>query len=192
MLGKRLRIDFSEDAGYAWFTTTEVYTASEEKHVVRVPEGFRMEDLHQAVLATGWVREANEDSLLVDRDVDCLRLGCLVEEMLFVVEVPAREDNESDGLCRSRLKRVRERMRRFSEESLTCWELAWLEIMVREDLADLVRTSEMIWGTEPIRLDVCPVIEHRLEQLRLRRKATMTPRLTPSERQPRPANRSAG
>jgi hypothetical protein len=69
--------------------------------------------------------------------------------------------------------------------AMSLWSYAWLDLIVREDIADAARSHEDLWTREAVILDARSTIRRRIDELRQRaadfRDAAATRRMAPSQ-----------
>ncbi len=122
------------------------------KDLVRLRAGFELQHVREALLATGLVQRG--DRLLLISDDPDLQLGALVEQIFSYFELPERP--------RVTVQQVQAAVHVLVEpraaDPIPLWAYAWLDISVREELADSARAASRIWSDAEL---VLP-----LEQLR--------------------------
>jgi hypothetical protein len=122
--------------------------------LLELPPRFTLADVYEAALATGLVISRNRE-LFCSATTGCNALARYTDEMLGYFDRPGRPG--------TRLKRIlRQLDDHFElEEALEPVRVAWLDVILREDIADAARSEVDPWGTDRL------VIE--LERLRDRR-----------------------
>jgi hypothetical protein len=143
---------------------------------------FTCLDVRAALLATGWVEERKDELHLVNW-IGCATIGEIVQEMFSYFD---RADQP-----REELLKVIEAVESLAPsgaalELIPIWAYAWLDLIVREDLADEARSAGDVWRERTIKLTT--------EQHCRERVAELIARYTPSDlRQPlAPSQRQRG
>lgn len=148
MLLGRLLIEFHQERRWVTF---------HKKGAVDQPFGFRLDDAFDtsdvvaAACATGWVVRRNDDCW-VSSKIDCEALGDFVNEMLFYFF--------RSGEPRPELVRLREHIKQFwndgdqPQSPLSLWASAYLDLKVRERLAEQARQAEDVLGQPVLQLSV--------------------------------------
>jgi hypothetical protein len=139
------------------------------QYALELRRGFSILDVRAAVLATGWVEEKSDELHLVTW-ISCLALGDFVQEMFSYF-------NRADE-PREELLRVVEAVEALAPASaplelIPIWAYAWLDLIVREDLADDARSIADVWPQQTIKLTS--------EQHCRERAAELIARYTPSD-----------
>ena len=141
---------------------------------------FTVDDVAEALLATGWVQRG-ADHQLVSAGKSCRALGDVVTE-LFTYFVRRNEP-------RAALLRVQEAVAEYESvrelaPRIPLWAYAWLDLVVREDLADEARSAQSVWEQRPLTLRTQEHCDRRVQELvaRYAETAAKTGRMTPSRR----------
>ncbi len=142
-------------------------------------EGFSLADLHTAIVATGWARVEDQHYRL-----DCnVRVDFLVDvlgNMLNLFEAPQQPSLQLQ-VVRTALA---EHQNSFcSDIAIPDWALAWLDVIVREDIADEARCSAQIWSQANLSVECLSHRERRIKELLIRYSQPamgVQPRLAPS------------
>ncbi len=137
-----------DEHGWAWLrcrTSDQV-----EEHGFALRAGFDVYHVWEAVLATGWVaRQA--DGYELAGTITCGQLRDVTAEMFAHFTRP-----EEPG---PQLRHIARRLAALDLDpplpaDLSWWALAWLDVMLREDLADAARSAEAIWSDNILTLDI--------------------------------------
>jgi hypothetical protein len=182
MYRQTLTLDRDEN-GWVWLRCT-CSSDRVEEHGFALRGEFAVQDVWEAALATGWVREQDEQ-YVVD-DVSCAKLRDVVAEMFGYFDGP--------GHPRGRLLRVKQAVSEYfivqdTQPVIPLWAYAWLDVMVREEVADEARSAEDMWRDSPLMIDVERYCQRRVEALVRRyagigQVATADPtKMAPSRRQ---------
>jgi len=141
-------------------------------------EGFSIEFLREALLATGWVR-SDGDQFRLTSHVRTEFLCDVLSDMLNLFDAPDQPSRE--------LRDVAAAVANYQIElgsaiDVPLLALAWLDAMVREDIADEARSALRTWSKESIPVECQAHRERRMKEL-LQRYAAAEPaavRLAPS------------
>lgn len=188
MRDQLLQLDYDRgDPDWFVLRVIEPQSGREVSHVLLPSEGFQLNQLREALQATDWVAAAG-DQLLLHSDRQLAALGQVVGAMFDYYVSP--------GQPSQRLLRVRDQVNagqavRDSGLQFPLFAYAWLDLMVRDDLADEARSAGDVWNCDHVQIDVRRVRDRRVEQLVQRYSAAQTSpgRLAPSGRR-RSANNS--
>lgn len=184
MRDNQLQVAYDDD-DTAWFVLTELdgVTGQQEAKVLLASQGFGLHHLCDALLATGSVRR-DEDRLMMRSDVTAVSLREIVSEMFeyFVAPgVPSRELLDVQTTV-DNFDFVRE-----SHVRISLFAYAWLDIVVREELAEEARRTFNLWRRSHLEIDTQRICQRQLEQLvnRCRQEAALSSqsRMAPSTRQ---------
>jgi hypothetical protein len=122
--------------------------------------GFKLKDLIAALLATGWVRE-RAGTLVVDRSVNCQRLADFVEEMLDYFDGPGRPTSRLLDVERTVAARLGDAL----PGTVPLEAFAWLDLVVREEVADVARSVADVWSNAVLTIRVAEIRDRRLREL---------------------------
>lgn len=130
----------------------------------RLDNQMNMDDVVAAACATGWV-VCHDGRYWVGDSVDCEALSEYVNEMLFYFV--------RSGEPRKELLRLVDPITRYWNESrqrqaLSLWACAYLDLAVREDLAEQTSQVENLWCEPFVELEVERHCRRRVEQLAAR------------------------
>jgi hypothetical protein len=123
-----------------------------------LPLRFTLADVCEAALATGLVVERNHQ-LFLDAATGCKTLAVYIDRMLGYFD---RSDSPGKELERV-IQHVRSRF--DAEETLSLWCFAWLDLIVREDIADAARNEADPWRTDRLDLDIAKARDRRVGQV---------------------------
>ena len=122
---------------------------------------FAPGDLEDVALATGWVQR-ERDQLRLRSDVSPAQLAEVVEEILTYFDAP-------DVPC-SNVLSVKEAVGEYSivQESsieIPLFAYAWVDVCVRDEIADLARNEVDVWAAEQPSVDCESICEKWVENL---------------------------
>lgn len=145
MLSDQLTIGYDDSDGWVTFDKKSPY-GNVDTDCFQLRNRFTIDHVHQAVLATGWV-ERRSEGYAADSNVRCKDLRETVEEMFFYFDGPERPS--------SRLLQIKEAVGKYSivqdaNLDIPLWAYAWLDLMVRDDIADQARCVEDIWSNRQL------------------------------------------
>ena len=148
------------DAGRIWLVARAANADLEFSHPI-YSSSFSADDLHQVLLATPWVI-AQGGQLQLINDVWHKHLADVAEKMLGYFDGP-------DEPCQ-RLLDVKQAVSEYdsvreSSLELPLYAYAWLDVMVREELADAARTAHDIWTQDVLPLDCAAVCNRHVNDL---------------------------
>jgi hypothetical protein len=181
MLQDKLTIDFDEEQGWVAFCLTSPYGDERKSSFTLRRDGFSIDDIREATLATGWV-EQRDDALAVTGDVSGATLANFVSKMIAYFEAPGLPNKELLGIKDA----VDEYYILQDAEPpvvIPLFAYAWLDLIVREDLADDARSADNVWSGKDLMIDVDKHCDYRVDEL-VRRYITgsVTRRMAASER----------
>ena len=149
-----------EKAGRIWLIARASNADLQFSHPI-YSSTFNAADLHQVLIATPWVTE-HEGHLRLKNDVWHKNLADVVEEMLTYFDAP---DEPQQRLLEVKLAVKECDVVQESSLEFSIYAYAWLDVMIREDLADEARTAHDIWLNDAISIDCKAVCNRRVEQL---------------------------
>ena len=172
MIGDKLTLDYKPDEGIVWLIVTST-SGLQHKELILLRNGFGPEDIREAVIATGWVEPVGGE-LQLTSDISCESLRDVVEAMLgYFVEpgVPGIELREIMSAV-SEFDSVHELRR-----AISLYAYAWLDVMVRDDLADEARSTHRIWQHSEVVIDLARNCDRRVKELvaRYSKRTTLGP-----------------
>ena len=143
-----------------------------------LPTGFTLEQVESALLATGWVERRDSGYVLVD-EIACQSFADTLAEMLRYVD--------ASGAPSAKLGDVRAAAEHYLEaqvlQHIPLWALAWLDVMVRGDVADAARSVENLWSQPQVIINIEPHARQRFTHLATRYAAAAdAPRQAPARR----------
>ena len=154
-----IAMELDEDGKWVVFRRTHREQGGDfARGLVEIPPRYTLADVSAAALATGLV-VARNDHFLLDATTGCNALASYIDRLFGYFEKPGKPGPE--------LKRVIEQVReRFEvDETLPLWSFAWLDLIVRDDLADAARSEADPWAADKVTLDLAKVRDRRLEQV---------------------------
>ncbi len=161
MYYERIMIDADVD-GWVRFTRTHGFGAGNSHDSLEIPPGFVFDDILAAIDATGWVVERGGERWIQDH-IGCDQLVRTVERMLSYF---TRSDEATDEL-RDIKDQVDARLKDAVDEvEIPLWACAWLDVVLREDLADAARSASAPWEHDRLTIDVGKLRDTRIRELR--------------------------
>jgi hypothetical protein len=174
-----IAIELDEDERWVVFRRTRREQRGEfARDLMQLPPGFTLPDVLEAALATGLV-VAKNSSLFLDAKTGCNDLAKYIDAMLSYFQAPEKPA--------PRLARVVKQIRRqFDADELPLWSFAWLDLVVREDIAEAARENVDPWGADRLELEFAAVRDGRvaeaIDAYRARSEAPGERRLAKSKR----------
>jgi hypothetical protein len=176
MINDELLIDFEESTQLARLANG---SNKADKGLIIVPSGFTLTDLHEALLATGYVRDIGNSLRLGDL-ISADQLADMVSGMLGLFAAP--------GVPTNGLLEVQTAVEDFqsgveSNASIPLMAIAWLDYIVRQDIADESRNSAEIWSKNKYVVETKAHKDLRIKQLVARYSRSTSAgirRMTPS------------
>jgi hypothetical protein len=151
------------DEGDGWVRFTRAHGTGHHSHdSMQVPPGFTLVHVLAAVEATGWVAERNGHQRIHDR-IGCDQLVRMVEGMLSYFDRPGEPGEALLEIKRQVDGRLGERSDGEGEWPLLAY--AWLDLILREDVADIARSAESLWSHDSLTVDVRFLRDERLREL---------------------------
>lgn len=175
MLDDKLTLIYDEPFRLA---VLQLAAAPPQQGSLLLREGFSVEFLRAALLATGWVRSEG-DQFRLTAQVRIEFLCDVLTDMIGLFETaeePSRELREIEAAVAAYQEQV------GSAIAISPLALAWLDVIVREDLADEARSAVRIWDAENIAVECEAHRQRRIKEL-LQRYAvaeTVEVRMAPS------------
>ena len=182
MGGEQLQLQYDQDDHAVWLVVNRVGAGRPEQELLRLREGFGLEQVRQALLATGWVHQHGDDQWL-KYGLDLGVVQDVAQRMLDYFETPAEP--------RSVLLEVQAAVEAYdvvqqSDITIPLIAYAWLDIMIREDLADEARSAKRIWTDPKLVIELEPHCSRRVDELCKRYASRASMRMAPSKRTRRP------
>lgn len=145
---------------------------------VVLPHGFELEDIREALLASNYVRESGETFRLAEH-VGAEYLSEMVSAMLAQFDSPGVP---GDSLLQLQTIVDDYQSGTGSSVDVPWMAIAWLDFVVRQDIAEESRDSDEIWSKPKFVVDTKSHKERRLAQLVKRFSPASAPlrRMTPS------------
>jgi hypothetical protein len=163
MVQDRIFIEYDEGTGWVGIRK-ESRSGLSELDGFQLPPEFSPQDVRESLLATGSVTESTE-GLVIVHQTSCQTLRQTVTEMLPYFQAAGQPTKQL-----LQIKRVVDEflMARGFSLAVSLWTYAWLDLMVREDLADDARSVQDIWAINEMTLEVEGPRLRRLEEWMLR------------------------
>lgn len=172
-----LAIDFDDQDG--WVTIRRADDA--RGHEFLMPRGFRLADIVRAAMATGWVRDREGGFALDVTKARCQELATIVEEILDYFEGP--------GQPSARLLKIKSDVDELLDSDVDASAIsleayAWLDVLLRRDIADEARTVEDLWNREIVEIGIDVIRQRTMQNLAVRMKSQHLSRhkMAPSHR----------
>ena len=185
MIGDQLVLKYDPQRHAAVLIATSLGGAAASERIA-LHEDFRLADVEAALLCTGCVAPQGEHWQF-HSDIRLKSLRDLLEQMLGYFQAP--------GVPGSELLAVHAAVADYAAKRdlrphIPWLAYAWLDCMVRDDLADEARSAGQIWSRDSLEVDCAAVRERRVSEL-LHRYAnaptSAAARLAPSLPTRRPA-----
>ncbi len=177
----KLRIEIAEDDGWVKLHAF-VPGGVEEEAWIELHRGYSLADVRSALLATPWVTEAGEE-LCLDSGISCRALGDFVTEMFAYFDGPHQPGRQ---LLQVKQAVEQSYLDQESQTAISLWAYAWLDLAVRDDLADDARSLENVWASADVVIHAQTHCRRRVEELLHRNLPTesteASPRMAPSSR----------
>ena len=122
---------------------------------------FSVEELQEVLLATPWI-QGEEGRLYLKNDVWHEHLAEVVNEMLGYFHAP---DEPYPKLLEVKAAVGEYHSIRESSIDFSLYTYAWLDVMVREDVADEARSKDDIWRHDQMSVDCESICDRRVEEL---------------------------
>jgi len=129
--------DFDDDGGWAILLTSESSALGRNRGLLTNVHGFSREEIIEAACSSGWV-VCEDEVLEVDDEVGCEELANLIERIFD-------EYYEGPGNPNEWLLRIRDEIDNYLGEhdlEMPLVAYAWLDLFVREDVADEARRTD--------------------------------------------------
>ena len=165
MNGSRLTLELDEDDHVIWLITKSS-GGIQHRDLVRLRESFSLDDVRSAVLATGWVSQDGEElrftSAFDSHRLFARSLSDVVEDMFSYFNSP---DDPTDELLAVQLAVAEYEGAGEPRLDIPPYAYAWLDIMLREDVADEARSTKDIWAKSEVTIELDRNREHWIEEL---------------------------
>jgi hypothetical protein len=154
MRGDKLTISHSDSDRCVWLVIDSPPLSHREGIWLR--EGFSVRDVYAAIEATGWAqRHGDAWQMLVD--IRCELLRNVVEEMFTYFQ--------ASDLPTPELLTVQSGLAAYcmdgAMDAVPLLACAWLDVMVRDDIADKARSVKNVWSEGSISIDCEALCERR-------------------------------
>jgi hypothetical protein len=176
MRGDPLKLEQDPDEPVVWLVAGSPACGGQDRGQVQLRDGFEVQQVRAALLATDSVDE-QQGTLRLTEPTSCAALAELAERMLDYFETPTQP--------RPRLQEVQSAVEQQTSrpgDAMPLMALAWLDIIVREDLADVARGAAGIWTDRQLLIETEPHCHRRLEEVRQRYARRAALRMAPSAR----------
>ena len=160
MADNRLSLEYDEDDRAVWVTVDSPY-GIQQRQAIWLREQFALEHVQAAILATGRVTQHDGEYRLAS-DIRCEQLCATVESMLDLFDAP---DVPSRQLQIVQTALAEQDLIPSAYGDISLYALAWLDVMVREDLADTARSAADIWTKSEVSIDVEAQCQRRVAEL---------------------------
>ncbi len=127
----------------------------------KLDQQMNMDDVVAAACATGWVA-CCDGRCWVDDSVDCDVLSDYVRDMLSYF---VRSDEPRKELLRLKDPITRYWNKSRHRQALSLWACAYLDLAVREDLAEQTSEVDDLWSRPLVELEVERLCRRQVEQL---------------------------
>jgi hypothetical protein len=184
-----IAIELDEDERWVVFRRTRREQRGEfARDLMQLPPGFTLPDVLEAALATGLVTR-KKSALLLEATTGCNALASYIDAMLGYFAAPGKPSR--------RLARIVELVREGYEleESLPLWSFAWLDVIVREEIAEAAREQVDPWGADRLELEFTAIRDRRVAdvlEVDQRRTGAEELRLAKSKRTRRQVRKGKG
>jgi len=163
MYHERIMID-ADDGGWVRFTRSHGFGGRNSHDSLEIPPGFTLDDILAATDATGWVVERRGERWIQEH-TGCDQLARTVEQMLSYFDHPDVPNGELRG--------VKDQIDAcfgdaVDDVEIPLWAYAWLDLVLREDLADAARSASAPWKHDRLMIDVGKLRDARIRELRHR------------------------
>lgn len=175
MLDDKLMITYD---GQFQLATLRLESSPPQQSSLLLREGFSLANLHEALIATGWAR-VEERHYRLDCHVRVDFLADVLSNMLNLFDAP---ESPSRELLAVRTAVAEHQHELGSDIAIPDLALAWLDVIVREDIADEARCSEQIWSQANLSIECLSHRQRRIKELLVRysQSAGVEMRLAPS------------
>ncbi|HVC93924.1 MAG TPA: hypothetical protein VND64_09545 [Pirellulales bacterium] len=163
MYHERIMID-ADDGGWVRFTRSHGFGGRDSRDSLEIPPGFTLDDILAAIDATGWIVERHGERCIQDQ-IGCDQLVRTVEQMLSYFDRP---DGPNGALLVIKDQIDACFGDAVDDLEIPLWAYAWLDLVLREDLADAARSASMPWKNERLMIDVSKLRDARIRELRHR------------------------
>jgi hypothetical protein len=125
---------------------------------MQLPPGFTLPDVFEAALATGLVTR-KKSALLLEATTGCSTLAGYIDAMLGYFAAPGKPSR--------RLSRIAEQVRQVYslDDSPPLWSFAWLDVIVREEIAEAAREQVDPWGADRLELEFAAMRDRRVVEV---------------------------
>jgi hypothetical protein len=160
MAGNKLSLEYDEDDRAVWLTVESPY-GIQQRQAIWLRDEFALEHVQAAILATGRASQ-NDGEYRLSSDIRCEQLCAIVESILDLFDAP---DVPSRQLQDLQTALAEQDIIPSANTDISLYALAWLDVMVREDLADAARGATDIWRKSEISIDVETHCQRRVTEL---------------------------
>ena len=158
MLDDKLTLIYDESFRLAVFQLAAV---PQQQGSLLLREGFSVEFLREAILATGWVRPEGDNFRLTSQ----VRIEFLCDVVADMLQLFDKPDEPGRELREIEVAVAAYQVSVGSTVNIPVLALAWLDAIVREDLADEARSAVRVWSEENIAVECEAHRQRRMKEL---------------------------
>ncbi len=153
--------EFTEDRDWIVLSTSDVSGLGPHRALISNNRGFSLEEIQQAACSTEWVVQ-RDGVVKIDSLTNCTRLAETLERMLEDYFYGSRRPT-------AELLAIRDEVEAYlsdadQEMSIPLFGYAWLDLSIREHLADAARSADP-WSNDSVEIDVKAYRERRITDL---------------------------
>jgi hypothetical protein len=149
----------ADDGGWVRFKRPRGYGDRHSQDSLEIRPGFTFEHVLAAVDATGWVVERNGERRIQEH-IGCDQLARIVGEMLSYFDRP----DEPNDVLRAIKDQVAARLG-DDDADIPLWAYAWLDLVLREEVADAARSASTLWQQDHLTIEVGQLRDERVRAL---------------------------
>ncbi|MEQ8789703.1 MAG: hypothetical protein RIC55_25640 [Pirellulaceae bacterium] len=161
MHAESLTLEYDQDDHLVWLVFSD-HGAALERTSIWLRDGFGLGEVRDALLAVGWAVSKEQGELRLANGARRESIRDVVQEMLGYFDAPGVASRELIDI-KSAVARCAASVDSLPE--LSWYAYAWLDVMVRNDIADEARGGRDIWTLGETVVDVVPHFRRRLKQL---------------------------
>ncbi len=159
MASNKLSLEYDKDDRAVWLTVDSTY-GIQQRQAIWLRDEFTLAHIQAAILATGWASQ-NDGEYRLSSDIRCEQLCAVVEGMLDLFDAPDIPSRQLQDVQTA----LQQDVIPPADTNISLYALAWLDVMVREDLADAARSETAIWHKSAISIDVEAHCHRRITEL---------------------------